>query len=97
MRKTKKKTPILDKAIQWGEDRSINDVGLCNSLPYFKNVKTLKLFMPSLDDHAILRKQDMSTTYWASGLKYYDNGIYRDFTPLRQTIVAFLIVMNEEV
>lgn len=88
-------TPLLDLAITWGKLKEVPCPGLCNSIPpaYIGN---LKLFAPI--DYDFMEKQGYCSVYWGSGIK---NASPQDnlftFTELRQTIMAFLIVMNDEV
>jgi len=85
MKNKDKLIKIYNKALESGE---LSHNGLCTVLQaHCINIDKLNLFKPN----------KLSLGYWAADLCSIDS--YRDrfykFTPLRQTILAFLIVMEE--
>ena len=79
---------------------STNDgYGLCHQEINGKELIDNKIFMclcPSRKDFHEIDNADLSSVYWASGLSHYDPGKYRQFTPLRQTILAFCAVLEND-
>lgn len=71
------------------------DKGLCNAIPGIFEDET-KIMEPTNDEILILRYDNLSCDYWASGLHYEDSMKYHTFTPLRQTIVLFCAAINNE-
>lgn len=80
---------IYNKALESGE---IERNGLCNCLYSVKRAKkNIQLFRPTKE----ISKEYFPSVYWGSGYKTDKFNIHREFTPLRQTILAFLIAMEE--
>ena len=71
--------------------------GLCSCLDYLEINKTkLKLFQPNSVQMNQLQIKGKSCLFWASDMKFQCNGSHwYKFTPLRQTILAFLIAMED--
>jgi len=69
--------------------------GLCNcAKARMISEQMLKLFHPTPEDKKELGKKGLDYVYWASENKW-DNFNSHSFNPLRQTIVAFMIAMEE--
>lgn len=76
--------------------------GLCNTL-LAKRIsrKNLKLFKPKTEKIPNTALDSYDNLYWGSGIKIKDYSrqsffnIRYKFTPLRQTILAFLIAMED--
>ena len=92
MRKNKKHLAFYNACMK---TRSIPRDGLCCCDAYI-SLKLLDLFEPTISDCNQLSEQGLSVGYWASGLNSYAWGKYREFTPLRQTIVLFMAAINNE-
>ena len=71
--------------------------GLCNcAYEDLINPDLLDNLSPTIEDCQQLINENLSTTYWGSGLSVGDNKRYSRFTPLRQTIVLFMAALNKE-
>lgn len=71
-------------------------IGLCTTL--VKNeieIDNLKMFHPTGEDMVKLREKNMAEAFWGSGLHVDNEDRYLKFTTLRQTLLAFLIAMEE--
>jgi hypothetical protein len=69
--------------------------GLC---PVFYGTEHMIMFYalaPTTNDELELSSENLSVLYWASGEPKNTEAKYYNFTPLRQTIVAFMIAMEE--
>lgn len=65
--------------------------GLCRNLG--RRIDPVK---PTKQDIIKLDREDLSASYWGSGLAYWDLNKCHKFTPLRQTLVLLLACINEE-
>jgi len=84
-------------------DKVLKYDGLCTTLRVMRiSRRNLRLFKPDANELEIIKRKGYNYIYWASGYKI-ENGYeihlppykvkYR-FTSLRQTILAFLIAME---
>ena len=70
--------------------------GLCIVLEELNlSEENLRLFRPTNNDMCQLQIDRLSTGFWGSDLGFTDNDRFRKFSTLRQTILAFLIAMEE--
>lgn len=84
---------LYNESLKTGE---LPSNGLCCSLKELKIKRNkLYLFEPNFWDEQIIVKEGKSWIYWASDVKKDELfNYYTKFTPLRQTILAFLIAME---
>lgn len=91
-----KKYDLLKKLSEWRQSGKLEKFGLCPCLEYTKYSSTLSLFEPSSEEYEELREKDMSTWWWASGLKQNNMHKVRKFTEMRETIVLFILAIHGE-
>ena len=80
----------------WMETGELPENGLCKCLRDTKYKSTLDLFKPSTYEFEELSKNNFDIVFWGSGLYYNSNGCYKEFTPLRQTIILLILAIHEE-
>lgn len=100
MKHKKKKTPFLDfynRSMELERIADSDPFGLCNSS--IGKQKVFKRFIPTRSDLDELFEEEKSITFWATGLSlWHPNSVLQAaFTPLRQTIVLFCAVINDEI
>lgn len=86
---------------KWAKDEVMSDgdifrpCGLCGALPERYGI-SLHIFNPTQYDIEELTSNGKSVTYWGSDASLYDSDDLKvfGFTPLRQTICAFLLVFG---
>lgn len=91
----KKLIEIYKKAINKG---ILPCDGLCATISKTNSLNAnlnLDLFEPLREDKIEMKRSCLSVAYWASGVSWESNDKYYTFTPLRQTILAFLIAMEK--
>jgi len=83
---------LYNESLETGE---LPRSGLCKSLSLFGlSKRNLLLFVPKTpEDYKLIGNK--STMFWASDLYPGDLNKFTKFTPLRQTILAFLITMED--
>lgn len=89
------KTPFLDyhNSAMLNEE-TMPERGLCDSLLGMPN---FNLIGPTDEDKSVLVNEELSPLWWGSGLPYYHQmDKFWKYTPLRQTLVLLLAVMNDE-
>jgi hypothetical protein len=94
------KGKLINNFKKWSTKGILPEEGLCTTLRYTPYEATLNLFNPTFEDFRTLHEETKPTTYWGYGIEY--NGVelkkrHRGLTPLRQTILAFICVMHDEV
>ena len=91
----KKLIAIYKKALK---EKRLPTIGLCS---IFKQLglngldSNFSLFIPTHEEETELINQRLSSAYWGSGADMDSMDKYYTFTPLRQTILAFLIAMEK--
>jgi len=71
--------------------------GLCASARHdLITEELLNVFIPTREDELDLHNEGLSIGWWGSGVSPYHKHKQRGFTPLRQTIVAFMAVITLE-
>ena len=94
---------LYNQSLATGE---LPEWGLCLALLDLKiTSNNIDLFEPSEKEQKLLKAKNYSVGFWGSGLKFrkkggvinatHDMRIYKGFTPLRQTILGFLIAMEK--
>lgn len=86
---------LYNESLKTGE---LPSNGLCNCLKMLKiPLKNIQLFEPDLQQKKNLIFEYKSQLYWASDVvkNFQTLNYVREFTPLRQTILAFLIAMED--
>lgn len=80
------------------ETGKLPESGLCSTLRSYleMSTKNLLLFYPNDEDFNEIDFKGESWVFWASGVKTTNEDKIRKFTPLRQTIMCFLIAMEED-
>jgi hypothetical protein len=94
------KGKLITNFKKWSTKGIIPEEGLCNTLMHTPYKETLEQFIPTREDDDTLHKEDKPFIYWAYGimLNGEDAKVRRQgLTPLRQTILAFICVMHDEV
>jgi hypothetical protein len=94
------KGKLITNFKKWSTKGEIPEEGLCTTLRYTPYKETLGLFIPTIEDTHTLHEENKSLTFWAYGIML--NGeeakVRRQgLTPLRQTILALICVMHDEV
>lgn len=93
MTNKKKLQAIYSKALKTGR---LEHAGLCYVLLNAKiSDKNLMLFEPNIHDETVLSIKGKSLAFWGSDLSCWDDDKLNSFTPLRQTILGFLIAMEK--
>ncbi len=91
------KGKLITNFKKWSIEGELPDIGLCCTLEDTEYEKTLNLFQPTEKD----RKKLVSNTFWGYGrqdVMFTTLRIRsRKLTPLRQTILALICVMHDEV
>ena len=94
------KGKLIDNFKKWSIEGELPDIGLCCTLEDTEYEKTLNLFQPTEKDRKKLVSK-LAFMFWG-----YDKQDVmfttlrirsRKLTPLRQTILAFICVMHDEV
>ena len=93
----KKLIAIYKKALK---EKRLPTNGLCATLKEIGLGKdelnsNFSLFVPTYEEETEFIKQGLSYAYWGSGADMDSMDKYDTFTPLRQTILAFLIAMEK--
>lgn len=74
--------------------------GLCNSLPdHLFEKKAFNMMHPTEKDVRELINSGYPVTYWGAGDKWsnlYMRSVSRTFTPLRQNLILFAALLNNE-
>lgn len=91
------KEKLIELYEECSKTGKLPEIGLCCSLRNYLQISTNKLllFYPDKEDFDKIDSKGESWVFWASGLKTENENKFREFTPLRQTILAFLIAMEE--
>ena len=101
----KKKQNLLSYHKRWCEKKEIPFEGLCQSLTdiYFitGGISTYRIqldeyFEPTKEEMLELRKEGLSSAYWASGKSVLDSDRHYAYTELRQNIILLLCAINDE-
>lgn len=85
---------------KWSTKGEIPEEGLCETLICTPYEETLDLFKPTFEDFRTLNVENKPTTYWGYGIESNTERTKvrrQGLTPLRQTILAFMCAMHDEV
>jgi len=94
------KGKLITNFKKWSTKGEIPEEGLCTTLRYTPYKETLEQFRPTIDDNGTLHEENKPLTFWAYGIKLNGEEAkerHKRLTPLRQTILAFICVMHNEV
>ncbi len=94
------KGKLITNFKKWSTKGEIPAEGLCETLRYTPYKETLRLFSPTIEDARTLHEERKPFTYWGYGIEYNGEELkkrHQGLTPLRQTILAFICAMHDEV
>jgi hypothetical protein len=94
------KGKLITNFKKWTSKGIIPEEGLCETLRYTPYERTLNLFNPTGEDFLTLNEENKPTTYWGYGIESNAERTKvrrQGLTPLRQTILALICVMHDEV
>jgi hypothetical protein len=94
------KGKLITNFKKWSTEGEIPEEGLCTTLRYTPYKETLEQFVPTREDVDTLHKEDKPFIYWAYGIKFSDEETKerrQGLTPLRQTILALICAIHDEV
>ena len=94
------KGKLITNIKEWSTKGEIPEEGLCVTLRHTRYKETLEQFMPTQEDVATLHEEKKPLVFWAYGIKLKGEEIKvrrQKLTPLRQTILALICAMHDEV
>jgi hypothetical protein len=94
------KGKLINNFKKWSTKGEIPEEGLCETLRYTPYKETLEQFVPTREDVDTLLKEDKPFLYWAYGIESNTERTKvrrQGLTPLRQTILALICAIHDEV
>jgi len=94
------KGKLITNFKKWSTKAELPREGLCYTLEHTPYKETLERFRPTKEDIDTLREENKSVFFWAYGITMNTERTRvrrQGLTPLRQTILAFICVMHDEV
>ena len=94
------KGKLITNFKKWSTEGEIPEEGLCTTLRYTPYKETLGQFIPTIEDFMTLKVENKPTTYWGYGIESNTERTKvrrQGLTPLRQTILALICAIHNEV
>ena len=94
------KGKLITNFKKWSTEGELPKEGLCETLMHTPYERTLNLFNPTGEDFLTLNVENKPTIYWGYGIESNTERTKvrrQGLTPLRQTILAFICAMHDEV